>query len=72
LLISHDAAVVVHDGGELTTFVRRCLENPGWGTAIGTRAQGAVLSQQGAAEKTVALLAKLAQQHSVLNHRSAA
>jgi 3-deoxy-D-manno-octulosonic-acid transferase len=63
LLTDHDAAVVVHDGEELTEFVRRCLEQRAWATAIGERARQAVLSQKGAAGKTVTLLVALSRQH---------
>jgi 3-deoxy-D-manno-octulosonic-acid transferase len=72
LLTDHDAAMVVRDGSELTQFVRRCLEERSWAATMGQRAQQAVLSQKGAAAKTVSLLAALSRQQDVLKHRNAA
>jgi 3-deoxy-D-manno-octulosonic-acid transferase len=56
LLLQHDAAVVVHDGEQLTEFVRRCLTNPEWGRIRGARARQLVMSQKGAADSTIDLL----------------
>ena len=53
LLLSHDAAVVVHNGAELENFVRRSLEDPQWAADRGRRAQQWVTRQQGAAEHTL-------------------
>jgi 3-deoxy-D-manno-octulosonic-acid transferase len=55
-LLAADAAVVVKDGTELTAFVRRCLGEGEWAAAMGRRARDLVLSQQGAADRTIALL----------------
>jgi 3-deoxy-D-manno-octulosonic-acid transferase len=59
LLQQNEAAVVVHDGGELTAFVRRCLEQPAWAAKLGQRARQLVLDQRGAVDRTVQLLARL-------------
>jgi 3-deoxy-D-manno-octulosonic-acid transferase len=55
-LLAREAAVVVRDGPELTRFVRRCLEEPSFAMTLGQRARSLVLSQQGAADRTIALL----------------
>ena len=55
-LLARDAAVVVADGGALTTFVRRCLEEPAFAGELGQRARELVLEQQGAADRTIELL----------------
>jgi 3-deoxy-D-manno-octulosonic-acid transferase len=62
LLRRNDAAIVVHDGAELTAFVRRCLEQPAWAAQLGHRARQLVLAQRGAVDRTVALLAQLLQE----------
>jgi len=56
MLLEANAAEVVRDGSELTEFVRRCLDEPGYAAALGTAAQSVVLSQLGATEKTLTLL----------------
>jgi len=60
-MLERDAAVVVHDADELTQFVRRCLEDSTYAVALGERANELVTSQLGATERTVALLAALAE-----------
>jgi 3-deoxy-D-manno-octulosonic-acid transferase len=55
-LLSANAAVVVNDGAELTAFVRRCLDEPGFADDLGARAQRVVKSQLGATARTVDLL----------------
>jgi 3-deoxy-D-manno-octulosonic-acid transferase len=58
-MLARDAAVVVHDGQQLTQFVRRCLEQPDHAAALGHRARTLVLSQLGATERTLRLLDQL-------------
>lgn len=53
LMLSRSAAQVVHDGCELTTFVRRGLEDPGFAHELGARAQQLVAENQGATRTTV-------------------
>jgi len=55
-MLARDAAVVVHDGAELTGFVRRCLEAPHEAAALGDRARALVAGQLGATERTFRLL----------------
>jgi len=55
-LLTGEGAVVVQDGAELTAFVRRCLDNPQFGEALGARARQVVASQLGATARTVDLL----------------
>jgi len=59
LLLSHDAAVVVRDERELESFVRRCLTDSTYAAGLGRRARELVLQQQGAADRTIALLNSL-------------
>jgi 3-deoxy-D-manno-octulosonic-acid transferase len=59
-LLSADAAVVVFDGQDLTSFVRQCLENEDFAAALGRRAAGLVASQRGSTAATAkAILEKL-------------
>lgn len=58
-MLAHEAAEVVHDGDELTAFVRRALEDPHWAAALGQRARELVKSQLGATRRTVERLATL-------------
>lgn len=58
-LLAAGAAVVVHDGDELTDFVRRCLTEPTFAQQLGRRAQALVQSQLGATDRTVAILESL-------------
>jgi 3-deoxy-D-manno-octulosonic-acid transferase len=55
-LLAADAAVVVNDGAELTAFVRRCLDDPAWAEALGSRAAALVASQRGATAATARLV----------------
>jgi 3-deoxy-D-manno-octulosonic-acid transferase len=55
-LLPANAAVVVHDGAELTAFVRRALEQSGFADDLGARAQRVVKAQLGATARTVDLL----------------
>jgi 3-deoxy-D-manno-octulosonic-acid transferase len=59
LLLERDAAVVVRNEPELEHFVRRCLTDPPFAEQLGRRAQQLVVQQQGAADRTVDLLAQL-------------
>ncbi len=58
-LLSADAARVVHNGAELTAAVAECLAHPERARAQGARAQELVLSQQGATQRTIEILASL-------------
>jgi 3-deoxy-D-manno-octulosonic-acid transferase len=58
-LLANEAALVVRDGAELTSFVRQCLVHPGWGAELGTRASRFVASQQGATLRAWELLEPL-------------
>jgi 3-deoxy-D-manno-octulosonic-acid transferase len=58
-LMAADAAVVVQDPQALDAFVRRCVEDPAYATALGTRAQQLVQSQLGATKRTIALIEAL-------------
>jgi 3-deoxy-D-manno-octulosonic-acid transferase len=58
-MLAHEAAEVVHDGDELTAFVRRALEDPHWAETLGQRARELVKSQLGATRRTVERLATL-------------
>ncbi|MBX9788694.1 MAG: 3-deoxy-D-manno-octulosonic acid transferase [Pirellulales bacterium] len=58
-LLEAEGAVVVHDGQELTTFVRRCLADAEFAGDLGRRAQQLVVAQQGATRATVDLLLPL-------------
>jgi 3-deoxy-D-manno-octulosonic-acid transferase len=55
-MLAQQAAIVVHDGQELTAFVRRCLSEPQEAAALGQRARALVQSQLGATRRTVELL----------------
>jgi 3-deoxy-D-manno-octulosonic-acid transferase len=59
LLLSRDAAVVVKDGEQMESFVRRCLEDSPYAQSLGQNARSLVLEQLGATEKTVELLSRL-------------
>lgn len=58
-LLAANAAFVVHNCDELEAFVRRCLEEPAYANALGTRAQQLVAGQLGATKRTVALIESL-------------
>lgn len=59
LMLQREAAVVVQNGAELTSFVRICLEDESHRMALGNRARQLVSQQLGAADKTSALLSAL-------------
>lgn len=59
MLLAREAAVVIKDGAEMESFVRRCLENTEYAQALGQNARSLVLEQLGAADRTVELLCKL-------------
>jgi 3-deoxy-D-manno-octulosonic-acid transferase len=59
LLLAADAAVVVHDGHELSAFIGRCLNDPAFAAGLGERAAGVVGRQLGATRRTVDLLSEL-------------
>jgi 3-deoxy-D-manno-octulosonic-acid transferase len=52
MLLSAKAAVRVNSGKELTEFVRRCLEEPGYANTLGKNAVAVVKAQQGATLRT--------------------
>jgi 3-deoxy-D-manno-octulosonic-acid transferase len=54
-----NAAVVVDNEQEFESFVRRCLEEPGYAAQLGARAQALVHSQLGATNRTIGLLETL-------------
>jgi 3-deoxy-D-manno-octulosonic-acid transferase len=58
-MLAREAAVVVKNGAELQSFVRRCLSDPAYADALGQRAQSLVSNQTGAADRTVELLSDL-------------
>jgi 3-deoxy-D-manno-octulosonic-acid transferase len=73
LLLAAEAAVVVHDGAELTAFVRRCLAEPEFAAELGRRAARVVASQLGATRRTADLLdALIAQPTASVQQRTAA
>jgi 3-deoxy-D-manno-octulosonic-acid transferase len=59
MLLAEEAAQVVHSGPELTAAVAACLADRESAQARGLRAQRLVLSQRGAASRTVDLIATL-------------
>ena len=58
-LTAADASAVVQSSEQLEAFVSRCLTDPKYATALGTRTQQLVQTQLGATARTVALLDKL-------------
>jgi 3-deoxy-D-manno-octulosonic-acid transferase len=52
MLLSADAAIRVNSGEELTSFVRRCLEQPGFAQCLGQNGVAVVRNQQGATRRT--------------------
>jgi 3-deoxy-D-manno-octulosonic-acid transferase len=68
-LVAADGAVVVQDAQALEAFVRRCLVDPAYATALGTRAQQLVKSQLGATRRTIQLIEALFRQ-SAATHTS--
>ncbi|HEX3601253.1 MAG TPA: 3-deoxy-D-manno-octulosonic acid transferase [Lacipirellulaceae bacterium] len=72
-LLKADAAVVVNDAQALETFVRRCLDDPTYATALGHRAQSLVQNNLGATARTISHLNSLLQTSTNQAHaRSAA
>ena len=61
-LLDANAAIVVHDGDELTAFVGRCLEEPAFAEELGQRARRVVAAQLGATARTADLLDELVKQ----------
>jgi 3-deoxy-D-manno-octulosonic-acid transferase len=59
LLVGHNAAVVVRDGEELTSFVRQCLRQPSVAMRLGERACALVREHLGATAATLELLRPL-------------
>jgi len=59
MMLERDAAVVVKDGKQLTSFVRRCLDEPQFASQLGQRAQQLVLEQAGAADRTSEMISAL-------------
>ena len=51
-LLKAEAAIVVHDGTELTNFVTQCLNDPAYSAKIGTRAQKLIEKNQGGTRLT--------------------
>jgi len=71
-LLHHEAAVVVRNAADLEAFVRRCLADSAFATSLGRRAQNLVLSQQGAADRTITLLQRQTARAKPLNRSAAA
>ncbi len=72
-LLDAQAAVVVHDGTELTAFVGRCLDVPRWAHELGEKARRVVAAQLGATRRTADLLdALLADQATTAGDRRTA
>ncbi|MBW3596147.1 MAG: 3-deoxy-D-manno-octulosonic acid transferase [Planctomycetes bacterium] len=71
MMLAADAAEVVRDGKAMTNFVRRCLEQPDYATRLGQNAAELVLRQQGAADRTIELLATLMQREASESRRAA-
>lgn len=59
MLLAAEAAVVVHDGAELTAFVHRALVDRQFAEKLGQRAKQLVSRQLGATARTVELLLPL-------------
>jgi len=55
-LLAADAACVVADGAALRAFVERCLADPAWARALGSRAAATVASHRGATATTARLV----------------
>jgi len=55
-LLTHDAARVVTDGPALSALLQEWIQNPQQARRNGERARQFVLTQHGAARKTVSLL----------------
>ncbi|HTN73627.1 MAG TPA: 3-deoxy-D-manno-octulosonic acid transferase [Pirellulaceae bacterium] len=59
LMRERDAAVVVHSGEELTSFVQRALADEAWSHELSCRARQLVSEHLGATERTLQLLTEL-------------
>ena len=59
MMLDRDAAVVIQDGKQLTSFVRRSIEEPEFAQRLGHQAQQLVLEQAGAADRTSEMIAAL-------------
>lgn len=70
LLLARDAAVVVNDSQQLQEFVERCITEPEWAQQLGASAQGLVLEQLGASDRTIALLDTLARSPDLRGRRT--
>jgi 3-deoxy-D-manno-octulosonic-acid transferase len=55
-LLGADAACVVADGAALHAFVQRCLADPAWARALGSRAAATVAAHRGATATTARLI----------------
>ena len=55
-LLDAGGATVVADGGALTAFTARCLDDPAWAAELGHRAAALVASQSGATAVTARLV----------------
>jgi len=66
MFLAHQAACVVHNGPELTAFVRRCLADRQYAESLGERAKLLVQRQLGATDNS--LLAKLVGRRSAVPH----
>ena len=71
MLLAARAAVVVHDGDELTDFVRRALTARDFAEGLGERARRLVASQLGATSRTFELLAPLIEDSATLARAAA-
>lgn len=72
LMLAAGAAKVVRDSSELADFVRWCLEHPDQRDQMGQRAAQLVRQQQGAADRTTALVAELLRRRLDRQHPRAA
>jgi 3-deoxy-D-manno-octulosonic-acid transferase len=68
MMLDADAAVVVHDGTDLTRFVDRNLSDSQYRQAIGQRAQTLVRQNAGALKKTIAMLSPILHRHITIQH----
>ncbi len=59
LILADQAAIVVRDGDDLTSFVKRCLDEPEFAESLGQRARQLVRLHLGATDETLSLLESL-------------
>jgi 3-deoxy-D-manno-octulosonic-acid transferase len=71
MLLGANAAIRVNSGAELTEFVRRCLEEPEYGSKLGEHAKAVVKAQQGATTRTWKLIAPLLRPSKLLGQQNA-